>query len=1416
MALYSRSGANIVSPVVASGQAPSGSGSITDRNGNRMNTDGIHFYDTLSASAAAVTVTGASPSPTTFTYTNPAGGSSSLTMNYSLYTIETNFGCSGITDYGRSQQQQGYLVSSITLPGSNGSYAITYEATVNPIHAGAKTGRIASITLPTGGSITYQYTGTNNGINCADGSTAGLTRTVSPGGVWTYTRSQVSGSHWKTTLKTPDNNDTVIHFQKVYETERIAYQGLESGGNILATVDTCYNGAASPCTDTTVAMPITRRTILTTPNGLSSAKRDEYYNSYGMPTVIDEYNYGPTLVRKTVTSYASLGNIHDGVSKVVVCTAGGTDSECNSSGTVAAKTTYTYDGPGLQSTSGTPQHVGVSGSRGNPTTVSQWVAGSASLSSTFSYYDTGNIYQATGVNNQTTTYTYNSSNCPNSLLTGVTPPIASLATSMAWNCNGGVVTSTTDPNGSTTTNYNDANYWRPTSVVDPFPATTTFSYGTTYAESKLNFNGSTSTVDNRTTVDGLGRPHVSQRAQSQASSSYDSVETDYDSVGRVWRVSLPYSASAGGLYGGSTYASTTTYDALGRPLTVTDGGGGTTSYSYSKNDVYVSVNAPAGEYSKDRQLQYDALGRLTSVCEIVHSGSPLTGSGNCAQTTARNGYWTKYTYNVLNEVLSVTQNAQSGTVQTRTHAYDGLGRLTSESNPENGLVRYFWDTCPDYTWTTPGDLCEKKDNAGTIINYGYDSLHRLAGFAANTSTNCTGFVYDARPPPPGVTVQNTQGRLVETYTNNTCNGHSGLVTDEWFSYSPRGEITDVYQSTPNSGGYYHVSAGYWASGLPHTLSGIGLPTITYVPDGEGRVSTVSATSGQNPVTGTSYNSFSEPTGVTFGSADSHSFGYNPNTGRMTSYSSSVNGSAVQSGTLNWNPNGSLRSLAITDTFSSSDNQNCSYGYDDLARLASANCGSPLSQTFSFDAFGNLKKAGTLSFQPTYNLSTNRVSQLGSVTPTYDANGNLTGDGWQSYAFDWKGDATTVGSSSVTYDAQDRAVEIQNGANYTQIVYGPSGAKLALMNGQNLVKAFVPLPAGTSAVYNSDGLAYYRHSDWLGSSRLASRPSRTVYYAGAYAPYGENYAEAGTTDRNFTGQNQDVVGSGPYPLYDFLMREYHPAWGRWLSPDPAGLAAVDFANPQSLNRYAYALNNPTTLIDPSGLLSWPEPGWDPCGAKAGTMGYPAGPYSGANVNPCDPCSSASFGDAEAECGQLPGLRSDGTPILGGGSSVGISGMGGGGGIWSEAVPPFGGGGGFSLPCDFGRCVPGVDPANSFTPDVKLTSPGYGVPFRISIYVDEFLNLPLDRLVLQHAGRNAGPVASPLMPVVWYGGSAGLAILPGSAYDVQVLAANHPAETLWLLQLLNGYLTRGATPGAGALWGRWGRMWWIEFNKVVLGQ
>jgi RHS repeat-associated protein len=88
----------------------------------------------------------------------------------------------------------------------------------------------------------------------------------------------------------------------------------------------------------------------------------------------------------------------------------------------------------------------------------------------------------------------------------------------------------------------------------------------------------------------------------------------------------------------------------------------------------------------------------------------------------------------------------------------------------------------------------------------------------------------------------------------------------------------------------------------------------------------------------------------------------------------------------------------------------------------------------------------------------------------------------------------------------------------------------------------------------------------------------AYPTSAYAPFGEQYAISGPPDASFTGQNPDTVST----LYDFTFREYSPSQGRWISPDPAGLSAVDPTNPQSWNRYAYVLNNPLIAIDPLGL------------------------------------------------------------------------------------------------------------------------------------------------------------------------------------------------------------------------------------------
>jgi RHS repeat-associated protein len=166
------------------------------------------------------------------------------------------------------------------------------------------------------------------------------------------------------------------------------------------------------------------------------------------------------------------------------------------------------------------------------------------------------------------------------------------------------------------------------------------------------------------------------------------------------------------------------------------------------------------------------------------------------------------------------------------------------------------------------------------------------------------------------------------------------------------------------------------------------------------------------------------------------------------------------------------------------------------------------------------------------------------------------------------------------------VEQNRSGSYTEVVYSPSGAKLALMTGSStLQKGYVPLTGGTMAVYNASGLAFYRHSDWEGSSRFASTTSRTMYFDGAYAPFGEQYATTGTTDLSYTGMQQDTVPN----LYDFPARRYGSAQGRWPSPDPAGPGSVDPKNPQSWSRYAYAFNNPLGFVDTTGTFSSPVGG-----------------------------------------------------------------------------------------------------------------------------------------------------------------------------------------------------------------------------------
>lgn len=123
---------------------------------------------------------------------------------------------------------------------------------------------------------------------------------------------------------------------------------------------------------------------------------------------------------------------------------------------------------------------------------------------------------------------------------------------------------------------------------------------------------------------------------------------------------------------------------------------------------------------------------------------------------------------------------------------------------------------------------------------------------------------------------------------------------------------------------------------------------------------------------------------------------------------------------------------------------------------------------------------------------------------------------------------------------------------------------------------------------------YLHKDQLGSTIATTKPTysgtavvgATIIEQLAYEPFGKRRYPAGqfdktgqidaqSTPRGFTGHEH----LDDLDLIHMNARAYDPDVGRFLSPDPT----VPFTqNPQAFNRYAYALNSPTNLVDRNGF------------------------------------------------------------------------------------------------------------------------------------------------------------------------------------------------------------------------------------------
>lgn len=480
-----------------------------------------------------------------------------------------------------------------------------------------------------------------------------------------------------------------------------------------------------------------------------------------------------------------------------------------------------------------------------------------------------------------------------------------------------------------------------------------------------------------------------------------------------------------------------------------------------------------------------------------------------------------------------------------------------------------------------GAVVRKTDNGGGTTCLAYDLLGRVtsktySGLNSGNTPNVN-FIYDSTTNasincPTG---SNQLGRLAEVSTGG---GAPNGYTDEGFCYDVVGNPTDTF-SWINGTIWVHAAESYFPTGIPKTLAVGNQPTITYGLDPMARITSASASgSGQNPLTSVIYNTAGLPTTVNFGSGDSSAYGWLNGIGPMSSATFNV-GSGSSSHTLTWNANGTLQKLAITDTLNSADAQTCNYTYDDLNRLLTDNCSSVWNQSFNYDPFGNVTKSGSSSWQPGYNQTNNHYQLSGTA---YDANGRLTQDTFDTgITWDIDGNIVTQSGTWFAYDGLGRNMGSVLGSTYVNNVYAPDGSFFATAdNNGNIKKMFVPLPMST-AVYSGGSLQQYRRTDWQGSVRVASTPSKTLFSDTAYGAFGEPYSHNGTANYQYAGLTSDI-SSGTEQVS--LSRRYHPTQGRWISPDSS---IPDVLDPQMFDAYHYALNRPTSITDPTGLVDCPQ-------------------------------------------------------------------------------------------------------------------------------------------------------------------------------------------------------------------------------------
>ena len=222
-------------------------------------------------------------------------------------------------------------------------------------------------------------------------------------------------------------------------------------------------------------------------------------------------------------------------------------------------------------------------------------------------------------------------------------------------------------------------------------------------------------------------------------------------------------------------------------------------------------------------------------------------------------------------------------------------------------------------------------------------------------------------------------------------------------------------------------------------------------------------------------------------------------------------------------------------------------------------------------------------------------------PSIDAGSNRYAAS-QGYAFDKNGNVTTdpeSGGRSFTFNGDNKQTQVKDSNNYTIGSYSYDGNAKRVKKVTDLettvfvYDGFDKLVAEYStATPPSNPTINYTATDQLGSPRVLTDAFGSVVSRRDFMPFGEelyadgthrkagdHYSTSGQDDvrQRFTGYQRDSETG-----LDFAeARYYNNQHGRFTAVDPL-LASGKSANPQTFNRYAYGLNRPLVLNDPTGL------------------------------------------------------------------------------------------------------------------------------------------------------------------------------------------------------------------------------------------